>query len=67
MEKVWGPIFDQGTPTEQVAKVILNAVTADNPSVRYMVGDDAVQMMQARKGMSDLEFEGLVKQRFFDQ
>jgi NAD(P)-dependent dehydrogenase (short-subunit alcohol dehydrogenase family) len=67
MEKVWGPIFDQGTPTEQVAKVILNAVTADNPSVRYMVGDDAVQMMQARKGMSDLEFEGLVKQQFFGQ
>jgi NAD(P)-dependent dehydrogenase (short-subunit alcohol dehydrogenase family) len=67
MEKVWGPIFDQGTPPEQVAKVILNAVTAHNPSVRYMVGDDAVQMMQARKGMSDLEFEGLVKQQFFGQ
>jgi NAD(P)-dependent dehydrogenase (short-subunit alcohol dehydrogenase family) len=67
MEKVWGPIFDQGTPTEEVAKVILNAVTAYNPSVRYMVGDDAVQMMQARKGMSDLEFEGLVKQQFFGQ
>ena len=67
MEKVWGPIFDQGTPPEVVAKVILNAVTAHNPSVRYMVGDDAVQMMQARKGMSDLEFEGLVKQQFFGQ
>jgi NAD(P)-dependent dehydrogenase (short-subunit alcohol dehydrogenase family) len=67
MEKVWGPIFDQGTLTEEVAKVILNAVTAHNPSVRYMVGDDAVQMMQARKGMSDLEFEGLVKQQFFGQ
>jgi NAD(P)-dependent dehydrogenase (short-subunit alcohol dehydrogenase family) len=65
MQKVWGPIYDKGTPPEEVAKVILKAVTSDNPSVRYMVGDDAIQMIQARKGMSDLEFEGLVKQQFF--
>jgi hypothetical protein len=32
-----------------------------------MVGDDAIQMIQARKGMSDLEFEGHVKQQFFGQ
>jgi NAD(P)-dependent dehydrogenase (short-subunit alcohol dehydrogenase family) len=67
MQKVWGPIYDKGTPPEEVAKVILKAVTSDNPSVRYMVGDDAIQMIQARKGMSDLEFEGLVKQQFFGQ
>jgi NAD(P)-dependent dehydrogenase (short-subunit alcohol dehydrogenase family) len=67
LEKAWGPIFDKGTPPEEVAKVILKAITSDNPSMRYMIGDDAVQMMQARKGMSDLEFEGLVKQQFFGQ
>jgi hypothetical protein len=47
--------------------VILNAVTSDNPSMRYMVGNDAIQMMEARKGMSDLEFEGLDKQQLFGQ
>jgi NAD(P)-dependent dehydrogenase (short-subunit alcohol dehydrogenase family) len=67
LQKAWGPIFDEGTPPEEVAKVILKAVTSDNPSMRYMVGDDALQMMQARKGMSDLEFEGLVKRQFFGQ
>jgi NAD(P)-dependent dehydrogenase (short-subunit alcohol dehydrogenase family) len=67
LQKAWGPIFDKGTPPEEVAKVILKAVTSDNPSMRYMVGDDALQMMQARKGMSDLEFEGLVKRQFFGQ
>jgi NAD(P)-dependent dehydrogenase (short-subunit alcohol dehydrogenase family) len=67
MQKVWGPIYDKGTPPEEVAKVILKAVTSDNPNVRYMVGDDAIQMIQTRKGMSDLEFEGLVKQQFFGQ
>jgi NAD(P)-dependent dehydrogenase (short-subunit alcohol dehydrogenase family) len=65
LQKAWGPLFDQGTPPEEVAKVILKAVTSDNPSMRYMVGDDAIQMIEARKGMSDLEFEGLVKQQFF--
>jgi NAD(P)-dependent dehydrogenase (short-subunit alcohol dehydrogenase family) len=65
LQKAWGPIFDKGTSAEEVAKVILKAVISDNPSMRYMVGDDAIQMIQARKGMSDLEFEGLVKQQFF--
>jgi NAD(P)-dependent dehydrogenase (short-subunit alcohol dehydrogenase family) len=67
MQKVWGPIFEKGTPPEEVAKVILKAVTSDNPSTRYMVGDDAIQMIQAKRGMSDLEFEGLVKQQYFGQ
>jgi NAD(P)-dependent dehydrogenase (short-subunit alcohol dehydrogenase family) len=67
MQKVWGPIFDKGTLPEEVAKVILKAVTIDNPSMRYMVGDDAIQMIQAKRGMSDLEFEGLVKQQYFGQ
>jgi NAD(P)-dependent dehydrogenase (short-subunit alcohol dehydrogenase family) len=67
LQKAWGHIFDQGTPPEEAAKVILKAVTSDNPSMRYMVGDDAIQMMEARKGMSDLEFEGLVKQQLFGQ
>jgi NAD(P)-dependent dehydrogenase (short-subunit alcohol dehydrogenase family) len=65
LQKAWGPIFDKGTPPEEVAKVILKAVTTDNPNMRYMVGDDAIQMMKARNGMSDLEFEGLLKQQFF--
>ena len=67
LQKAWSHIFDKGTPPEEVAKVILKAVTSDNPSMRYMVGDDAIQMMEARKGMSDLEFEGLVKQQLFGQ
>jgi NAD(P)-dependent dehydrogenase (short-subunit alcohol dehydrogenase family) len=67
LQKAWGPIFDKGTPPEEVAKVILKAVTSDNPSMRYMIGDDAIQLNEAKKRMSDLEFEGLVKQQFFGQ
>jgi hypothetical protein len=51
----------------EVAKVILKAVTSDNPDMRYTAGDDAWQIMEARKQMSDPEFAGLVKQQFLAQ
>jgi NAD(P)-dependent dehydrogenase (short-subunit alcohol dehydrogenase family) len=53
------------THPEEVAKVILKAVTSDNPEIRYVVGNDAIQLMEAKKRVSDLEFEGLIKQQFF--
>jgi NAD(P)-dependent dehydrogenase (short-subunit alcohol dehydrogenase family) len=52
------------TPPEEVAKVILKAVTSENPDIRYRVGNDAIQLLDAKKRMSDLEFEGLIKQQF---
>jgi NAD(P)-dependent dehydrogenase (short-subunit alcohol dehydrogenase family) len=55
--------YDQATAPEEVAKVILKAVTIDNPDLRYVVGNDAIQMLEARKAMSDLEFGRLVKQQ----
>jgi NAD(P)-dependent dehydrogenase (short-subunit alcohol dehydrogenase family) len=65
LQKAWDHIFDQAIPPEEVAKVILKATTSNNPDMRYTIGDDAIQMIEAKKGMSDLEFEGLVKQQFF--
>ena len=55
----------ESTSPEEVAKVIFKAVTSKNPDIRYVVGNDAIQLIEAKKGMSDLEFEGLVKQQFF--
>jgi NAD(P)-dependent dehydrogenase (short-subunit alcohol dehydrogenase family) len=59
--------YDQATAPEEVAKVILKTVTIDNPDLRYVVGNDAIQMLEARKAMSDLEFGHLVKQRLLAQ
>jgi NAD(P)-dependent dehydrogenase (short-subunit alcohol dehydrogenase family) len=67
LQKGWEHFFDHATPPEEVAKVILKAVTSENPDMRYTAGDDARQIMEARKQMSDLEFEGLVKQQFLAQ
>jgi NAD(P)-dependent dehydrogenase (short-subunit alcohol dehydrogenase family) len=66
-QKAWSHFFDQATQPVEVAKVILKAATSSNPDFRYMVGNDAIQLWETRKRMSDLEFEGLVKQQFLAQ
>jgi hypothetical protein len=45
----------------EVAKVIVQAVTSDNPDFRYIVGKDTAMFMEARRNMSDGEFENLIK------
>ena len=67
LQKSTTRFINQGTPAEEVAKVILNAVTIDNPELRYLVGNDAIQMIEARKGMSDQEFGILIKQHLLAQ
>jgi NAD(P)-dependent dehydrogenase (short-subunit alcohol dehydrogenase family) len=49
---------------EEVAKTILQAVTSENPQLRYTVGNDAAAIMQAKRAMSDAEFGNLIKQQF---
>ena len=48
----------------EVAKTILDAVTSDNPHLRYVVGNDASKTLEARKNMSDMEFGNLIKDQF---
>ena len=52
------------SPPEEVAKVILDSVTSERPQLRYTVGNDAANMIQAKTTMSDTEFGGLIKQQF---
>jgi len=33
----------------EVSKVVVDAVTADNPEFRYVAGKDAIMIMDARK------------------
>ena len=47
------------THPSEVAKVILKAVTSDYPDFRHVVGNDAVMALEARKSMSDREFQNL--------
>jgi NAD(P)-dependent dehydrogenase (short-subunit alcohol dehydrogenase family) len=52
------------SPPEEVAKVILKAVTSKSPQLRYTVGNDATTLIKARGTMSDAEFGDLIKQQF---
>jgi NAD(P)-dependent dehydrogenase (short-subunit alcohol dehydrogenase family) len=52
------------SPPEEVAKVVLQAITSDSPKLRYAVGNDAASLIQAKTTMSDTEFGGLIKQQF---
>jgi short-subunit dehydrogenase len=50
-------------PPSEVANMIVNAVTTDNPDFRYVVGKDAIMALEAKANLSDLEFRRLVKKQ----
>ena len=52
------------SPPEEVARVILQALTSENPQLRYTVGNDAATIVQARMNMPDEEFRKMVIQNF---
>jgi NAD(P)-dependent dehydrogenase (short-subunit alcohol dehydrogenase family) len=45
-----------------VAKVVLNAVTNENPSLRYLAGKDVETWLDGKRNMSDQEFYKMMKQ-----
>jgi len=47
-----------------VAKVVLKAVTSENPNLRYLAGKDIETVMEAKRNMSDEEFHKMMKQRW---
>ena len=54
------PRFEAGLDPKEVAKVILKAATSENPDFRYLVGDDALNLMNMRKNTSDENFRKLI-------
>ncbi len=55
-------MYQNGTLPDEVAKVILRAVTTTNPGLRYTVGEDAATLIDTRKKMSYAEFHNLILQ-----
>ena len=47
---------------ELVAKVVLEAVTNENPNLRYLAGKDAETWLDTKRNMSDEEFYKMMKQ-----
>ena len=52
---------------EEVAKVILHAVTSESPQIRFTVGNDASSIIQAKRKMSELDFINLIRQQLLPE
>jgi len=62
MEKNFTQMIEANSSTPQeVAKVVLKAITDTNPKIRYLVGKDVEEWMQAKKKMTDEEFHKMLK------
>ncbi len=59
-ESTLSSIVKNGSPPSKVAEVILDAINAPSPNLRYTAGDDAAFLAQKRKELPDLEFQKLV-------
>lgn len=65
MQQVLGlmnSMLQNGSLPDKVAKVVLEAVTSQNPNLRYTAGDDAAFLVQKRKELSDSEFKKFVSE-----
>jgi short-subunit dehydrogenase len=53
--------FENGSPSIDVAKVILKTITSENPTkLRYLVGNDAFKLIKIRNNVSNKKFRKLV-------
>ena len=53
---------ENATQPEEVAKAIVDAISTESPEFRYVVGNDAVSLSEARKNMSFSEFQKMITQ-----
>jgi len=60
----YGALTGAGSEPEQIAHVILTAATDDTATLRYVAGDDAVQMLQERAAAVDDLFFAKVRSQF---
>jgi hypothetical protein len=43
-----------------VAKMVLNAVTSENPNLRYLVGKDVEEWVKSKNSITDVEFHKMM-------
>jgi NAD(P)-dependent dehydrogenase (short-subunit alcohol dehydrogenase family) len=55
-------MLEGGSSSDVVAKAVLKAVTSENPTLRYLAGNDVETWMKGKTSMSDEEFYKMMKQ-----
>jgi hypothetical protein len=60
MEENLFSTISNGTSPKEVAAIILRAITEESSEHRYLVGNDALEFINARKNSTDGEFEKII-------
>jgi len=55
-------VMENASTPQYVAEVVFDAVTNENPKLRYLAGKDVEQLVEAKRKMSDEEFVNMMKQ-----
>jgi len=58
---------EMGTAPKEVASVIIKSLKEEKPLPRYVVGNDAVMFLEAKKMKTDIEFENYLKKELYGE
>ncbi|MDQ4074575.1 MAG: SDR family NAD(P)-dependent oxidoreductase, partial [Thermoproteota archaeon] len=61
MENTIKSMVERATSPEQVAEIILYAITDKTPKIRYLAGKDVEQIMDIKNKISDEDFHEILK------
>jgi len=58
---------EMGTSPKEVASTIVKAIKDKKPLPRYVVGNDALMFLEAKKSKTDIEFENYLKKELYGE
>ena len=58
---------EMGTEPKEVGNAILKSINVKNPLPRYIVGNDAMMFLEAKKMKTDIEFENYIKKELYGE
>ena len=60
-------MVEMGTSPKEVSNTIVKAIKDKKPLPRYVVGNDALMFLEAKKSKTDIEFENYSKKELYDE
>jgi len=58
---------EMGTHPKEVANVVIKALGEEKPLPRYVIGNDAMMFLEAKKMKTDMEFENYLKKELYGE
>ena len=58
---------EMGTEPKEVADTIIKSINEEKPLPRYIVGNDAMMFLEAKKMKTDIEFENYLKKELYGE